>query len=291
MKLITFEINNENRLGTLIHGDGGDFVIDLNQSDPSLPTNMIDFLKAGTTARQRAENVLGRATPAEQMELAAVKLKAPIPRPGKIIGIGLNYFDHAAESNQAVPQTPAVFSKYANTVIGPGEQILIPKVTNLVDYEAELAFVIGKQARHVKETVAFSYIAGYLPLNDVSARDYQNRTSQWTIGKTFDTFAPMGPAIVTTDEIPDPHNLNIRLLIGDEVLQDSNTSNLIFDVPYLVAYLSEVMTLEPGDVVTTGTPAGVGFARTPPRFLQSGDIVKVEIEGLGTLENPVGTES
>ena len=225
------------------------------------------------------------------MPLSSVKLNAPVPHPGKILCIGLNYSDHAAETGQPLPAFPVVFAKYSNTVISPGESIVLPKVTDQVDYEAELGFVIGKRGRYISEADALDYVAGYLPINDVSARDYQNRTSQWTMGKTFDTFAPMGPALVTADEVPDPHHLSIRLTIGDEVLQDSNTDKLIFNVPQLVASLSEVMTLEPGDVVSTGTPPGVGFARKPPRFLKAGDVVSVIIEKLGTLTNPVVDES
>ena len=225
------------------------------------------------------------------IDAASVTLAAPIPNPGKILCIGLNYADHAAESGQPLPDYPIVFSKYSNTVIGSGEAIILPKVTDMVDYEAELGFVIGKRGRHISEADALDYVAGYLPVNDVSARDYQERVSQWTMGKSFDTFAPMGPALVTADEIADPHNLAIRLWIGDEVLQDSNTSQLIFNVPKLVAAISEVMTLEPGDIVSTGTPPGVGAARSPQRFLRAGETCHIEIEGLGVLSNPIVAES
>jgi 2-keto-4-pentenoate hydratase/2-oxohepta-3-ene-1,7-dioic acid hydratase in catechol pathway len=237
-----------------------------------------------------AGDVLAGTGAANELDLLDVTLRAPIPRPGKIICIGLNYRDHAAESNQPIPDYPAVFSKYANSVIGPGEPIVIPRVTEAVDYEGELAFVIGRRARFVSEQDALDAVAGYMAFNDVSARDFQMRTSQWTIGKTFDTFAPMGPALVTADEIADPHDLDIRVTVSGEVLQSSNTRHLIFSIQELVAYLSQVMTLEPGDVIATGTPSGVGFARTPPRFLRPGDVVEVEIKGLGTLVNPVAAE-
>jgi acylpyruvate hydrolase len=247
---------------------------------------MIAFLEAGNKARSLAEKALsGKA-----VKLSTVKLNAPIPRPGKVICIGLNYRDHAIETNSPIPDFPVVFAKYSNTVIGPGDSIVLPKVTQQVDYEAELGFVIGRKGRYISERDAMSYVAGYLPVNDVSARDYQNRVSQWTMGKTFDTFAPMGPALVTADEVSDPHDLKIRLTIGDEVLQDSNTCNLIFNIPKLVASLSEVMTLEPGDVVSTGTPPGVGTARNPKRWLRAGETVKIEIEHVGTLTNPVVAE-
>jgi acylpyruvate hydrolase len=252
---------------------------------------MISFLEAGDEAYTLAERALAAAPLKAILDLDTVTLKAPIPRPGKIICIGLNYRDHAAESNKPVPEYPAVFSKYPNVVIGPAEAIVIPKLTSQVDYEAELAVVIGRWAKHVAESEALDYVAGYTPFNDVSARDYQKRTSQWTIGKTFDTFGPMGPALVTADEIPDPHNLNLRLTIGDELLQSSNTRNLIFSVNHLIAYLSAVMTLEPGDLISTGTPGGVGAARQPQRFLQPGEVVRVEIEGLGILANPVVAET
>jgi acylpyruvate hydrolase len=220
-----------------------------------------------------------------------VTLKAPVPRPGKIMCIGLNYRDHAVESNVAVPDYPTVFAKYASCVIGPGEAIVLPRVSTQVDYEGELGVVIGRATpRHVAQADALAYVGGYLPFNDVSARDFQHRTSQWTIGKTFDTFGPLGPALVTVDEVPDPQNLAITVSIGAEVLQSSNTRHMIFPVAELISYLSTVMTLEPGDVIATGTPDGVGAARKPPRFLRAGETVRVEIEGLGALENPIVAE-
>ncbi len=286
MKLVTFTQNGASHIGALINSNGQDMVVDLNVAQPGLPSDMIGFLSAGESARKLAEKALS----AKAIPLSSVKLQAPIPRPGKIICIGLNYRDHALETGQPIPEYPVVFSKYANSVIGPEDTIILPKVSTKVDYEAELGFVIGRRGRYIAERDAMSYVAGYLPVNDVSARDYQMRTSQWTMGKTFDTFAPMGPALVTADEVPDPHNLKIRLIIGDEILQDSNTCNLIFNIPRLVASLSEVMTLEPGDVVSTGTPPGVGAARKPQRFLQAGEVVRIEIEGLGVLSNPVAAE-
>jgi 2-keto-4-pentenoate hydratase/2-oxohepta-3-ene-1,7-dioic acid hydratase in catechol pathway len=227
----------------------------------------------------------------ERFDVATTRLLAPIPRPPKIICIGLNYRDHAAESNMAIPETPTVFSKYPTSVIGPGQPIVLPKNSTKPDYEAEFAVVIGKGGRYIDEANWREHVFGYTIVNDVSARDYQMATSQWMIGKTFDTFCPMGPAIVTVDEIEDPHNLAISLSIGGETLQESNTSNLIFGVPQIIAYLSSVFTLEPGDVIATGTPAGVGFARKPPRFLRAGDEVRVKIEGIGELVNPVIAET
>jgi acylpyruvate hydrolase len=289
MKLVTFVHNNSLRLGALWVCDGRQVIVDLQQAEPQLPADILAFLKWGEEARHIAEATIARAT--DGIALEEVQLKAPIPNPGKIICIGLNYRDHAAETGQPIPEYPTIFSKYANAVIGPDEPIVLPRVSQRVDYEGELGVVIGRRGRYIPEDRALDYVAGYLPCNDVSARDFQKRTSQWTIGKTFDTFAPMGPALVTADEIPDPHALDIRVYVSGELMQSSNTRNLIFSVPYLVAYLSQVMTLEPGDVILTGTPGGVGDARTPPRYLQPGDEVRVEIAQLGVLRNPVVGEA
>jgi 2-keto-4-pentenoate hydratase/2-oxohepta-3-ene-1,7-dioic acid hydratase in catechol pathway len=288
MKLITFAHQGSTRIGALVTRNGEDRVVDLTVSTPSLPGDMIALLAGGTAALGAASAATNAATAA--IPLRDVRLLAPIPRPGKIICIGLNYRDHARETGQPIPQYPIVFSKYANTVIAHGDNIVLPRVTDQVDYEAELGFVIGKRARYVKAAEALDYVAGYLPINDVSARDYQTRISQWTMGKTFDTFAPMGPALITRDEVPDAGNLRISLTINGETLQDSNTNELIFGIPQLVEALSEVMTLEPGDVVSTGTPPGVGMARSPQRYLRPGDVVSVSIEGVGTLTNPVVAE-
>jgi 2-keto-4-pentenoate hydratase/2-oxohepta-3-ene-1,7-dioic acid hydratase in catechol pathway len=224
------------------------------------------------------------------LELAHVKLLAPIPRPPKFICVGLNYRDHAAEAKMEIPQVPTIFNKFTNVVIGPGAAIMLPKVSAKPDYEAELAFVIGRGGRYIAAARAMEHVFGYTIVNDVSARDFQNATSQWLMGKTFDTFAPMGPWIVTKDEIADPHALDISLEIGGEVLQKSNTRELIFKIPQLIEYISQVVTLEPGDVVATGTPAGVGFARKPPRWLRPGDETVVRIQDIGELRNPVRSE-
>lgn len=286
MKLVTFIHNGVTHIGKLISAQNEQLVVDLNKARPDLPTTMLEFLAGGESLLSIAQQV-----PAEQLiPLSAVKLLAPMPVPGKILCIGLNYRDHAVETGAEIPKFPVVFSKYANTVIADGEAIRLPRVSSQVDYEAELGVVIGKRGRYISEAAALDYVAGYMVINDVSARDYQNRTSQWTMGKTFDTFAPMGPALVTTDEIPGPHNLSIRLTLNGETLQDSNTYNMIFNIPQLVASLSEVMTLEPGDVISTGTPPGVGMARTPQRWLRPGDSIAITIEQIGTLSNPVVAE-
>lgn len=279
MKLITYSYEGATHVGALVN-EGE--VARLNAPD------MLTLLNGGEAALKQAQETV--AAGGARVPLSAVKVHAPIPRPGKIICIGLNYSDHAAETGQPIPTYPIVFAKYANTVIADGEAIVLPKVTQQVDYEAELGFVMGKTARHVKAADALSYVAGYLPINDVSARDYQTRVSQWTMGKTFDTFAPMGPALTTADEIPNPNDLKISLTLNGETLQDSSTNKLIFNVQQLIEALTEVMTLEPGDVVSTGTPPGVGMARKPQVWLKAGDVVNVTIEGLGTLSNPVVAE-
>lgn len=212
---------------------------------------------------------------------------APVPRPRKIICIGLNYRDHAAESKMPIPERPIIFSKFSTAVIAPGEPVVLPSTSEQVDYEAELAVVIGRRAKHVKAEDAYNYVLGYTAFNDVSARDFQFADGQWQRGKSCDTFAPMGQTIVTTDQIPDPHKLSIKLVLNGQTMQDSNTDQLIFGVPALIEFLTQSITLEPGDVIATGTPPGVGFARTPPVFLKPGDQMEVLIEGMGGLGNPV----
>ena len=215
---------------------------------------------------------------------------APVPRPGKLICIGLNYRDHAKESNMPLPEKPVVFSKFSSAVIAPGEPVVIPATSQQVDYEAELAVVIGRRAKNVSADRAYDYVLGYTAFNDVTARDFQFADGQWQRGKSCDTFAPMGQAIVTTDTIPDPHRLSIKLTLNGEIMQDSSTDQLIFGVPRLIEFISESITLEPGDVIATGTPPGVGFARKPPVFLKPGDEMEVLIEGMGGLGNPVVAE-
>ena len=212
---------------------------------------------------------------------------APVPRPGKLICIGLNYKDHAAESKMAIPERPVVFSKFSSAVIAPGEPVVLPPQSKQVDYEAELAVVIGRRAKNVPATRAYDYVLGYTAFNDVSARDFQFADGQWQRGKSCDTFAPMGQTIVTTEAIPDPHKLSIKLKLNGLTMQDSNTDQMIFGVPRLIEFLSETITLEPGDVIATGTPSGVGFARNPPVFLKAGDDMEVLIEGMGGLGTPV----
>ncbi len=240
--------------------------------------DVIAILAGGPAALAQAAAI---AAPA--YDLASVKLLAPVPRPPKIVCVGLNYRDHAIETNMKIPDTPTIFCKFPTAVIAPGDDIVLPKISEKPDYEAEFAFVVGKGGRNIAKENWKDHVAGYMNLNDVSARDIQLATTQWVMGKTFDTFCPMGPYLVTADEIADPHALNIQLDIGGEVLQNSNTRELIFKIPELIAHLSSVFTLEPGDVVSTGTPSGVGMARG--RWLKPGDKVTVTVEGLGSLTN------
>jgi 2-keto-4-pentenoate hydratase/2-oxohepta-3-ene-1,7-dioic acid hydratase in catechol pathway len=229
----------------------------------------------------------GASQDGEPVMLEGLTLLSPIVAPRKVICVGLNYHDHAEETGQPVPQEPILFPKFANSVIGHGAPIVVPRVVTQPDFEAELGVVIGRATTDVPESEALRHVAGYTCLNDVSARDLQFRSSQWMLGKAVDTFLPCGPWLVTSDEITDPQELGIRCLVNGEVLQDSSTGRMIFGVAALVAFISRTITLEPGDVIATGTPPGVGMARTPPRWLEDGDEVTVEIERIGTLTNQV----
>ncbi len=217
-------------------------------------------------------------------------MSLPIDRPQKIICVGLNYFDHAAEGSQKVPERPLLFAKWPNTLIGPREPIVLPSITEMVDYEGELGVVIGRQARGVGVDDALDVVSGYLCANDVSARDLQFADGQWVRGKTLDTFCPVGPALVPASEIPDPQALRLKTILNGEVVQEAPTADMIFSVAQIVAFVTEAITLEPGDLILTGTPAGVGIFRDPELLLKPGDEVTVEIEGVGTLTNPVSGE-
>jgi 2-keto-4-pentenoate hydratase/2-oxohepta-3-ene-1,7-dioic acid hydratase in catechol pathway len=253
--------------------------------------DLLSVIQGGWSARAVIETFLKSVNPAASAALESVALLAPIPRPPKVICVGLNYRDHAEESKMEIPSTPTIFNKFPSAITGPGAPIILPKNSLKPDYEAEFAVIIGKGGRHVPAEFWHRHVFGYMCLNDVSARDFQMATSQWLMGKTFDTFAPTGPWLTTADEIEDPHNLDIQLSINGEVMQSSNTRHLIFGLPQLIEHLSSVFTLEPGDIISTGTPAGVGFARKPPRWLQPGDEVSVTVAGLGTLTNPVVAEN
>ncbi len=277
MKLIAYSLKGETSLrrGAIIEGNR---VEEVPGSFTTLDTDHLAHL----------QEVLDRPdTTHPALTVSEVDLHAPIPNPGKILCIGLNYLDHVLETSAKVPEHPILFAKYNNTLVGHGGAIRLDGTSQEVDYEAELAFVIGKRAYRVSEDTAMDYVAGYITANDVSARDLQFADTQWVRGKTLDTFCPLGPYLVTKDEVPDPHNLRISCRVNGTTLQDSNTRQLIFKIPALVAYLSQGMTLEPGDVVLTGTPPGVGFARNPKIFLKPGDSVEIEIESVGLLQNSV----
>lgn len=265
-----------------------------------IPADMRAFVERGEPALAQAKSALAYALemggdpsapsrPRMVYELGEVELCAPILNPEKIVAIGLNYLDHARESGMEPPKKPLFFSKYPSSIVGPGAPVILPppQVSTQVDYEIELAVIVGREAKNVSEEKAMEHVFGYTILNDISARDLQFEDGQWVKGKALDTFAPMGPWIVTKDEIPDPHSLRLTMRLNGEVVQDSSTSNLIFKVPQLIAYLSTLFTLKPGDVISTGTPFGVGMARKPPRFLKPGDTMAAEIEMIGVLENPV----
>jgi 2-keto-4-pentenoate hydratase/2-oxohepta-3-ene-1,7-dioic acid hydratase in catechol pathway len=283
MKLVTFERDRLSEPGVLLENK----VIGLKSA--GFPT-LLHLIQGGTEALQRAKDWLHKAPADATVPLAQARLLAPLSRPPKIICVGLNYRDHALECNAEIPKVPTIFSKYTTAIIGPGEAIILPKHSKEPDYEAEFAVVIGKGGRYISKDRWREHVFGYTNLNDVSARDFQMATSQWMIGKTFDTFAPIGPAIVTAEEIPDPHALDIQMIINGEVLQSSNTSQMVFRIADLIEHISSVLTLEPGDIISTGTPAGVGEAKKPPRWLRPGDKVVVRISGIPELSNEVRAE-
>ena len=229
----------------------------------------------------------GASRDGEPVAIVDVTFGPPVRRPGKVIGVGLNYRDHAEESGQPVPNEPVLFAKFASSVIGPGEPIVVPEVVTQPDYEAELGVVIGRTATRVDEAHALEHVGGYVCANDVSARDLQFHSSQWMLGKAIDSFLPCGPWLVTPDEIPDPQRLGIRCALAGEMVQDSSTDNMVFGVAELIAFISRTLTLEPGDLIATGTPSGVGMSRTPQRWLEDGEEVSVEIDGIGRLTNTV----
>ncbi len=313
MRLLTFAVDGRSGVGFEIGG----YVVDLaagfavleSQGQtglPAPPTDMRSFLEAGNQAIEAAAIVSefmldslahGRRVgfagqPRTLYERHEVEILAPITNPHKMLFLGLNYSEHAAETGKMVAKVPTVFAKFDNSIIGPGKPIVLPKAApDHVDLEAELAVIIGRRAKRVAQDEALKYVAGYTVINDVSARDLQGQQTQWVMGKTPDTFCPMGPYLVTVDEVPDPHSLAIRSWLNDQPMQDSNTRSQIFNIPYLIHYFSEFMTLLPGDVIATGTPPGVGYVRRPPVYLRPGDVVRIEVEGIGVLENPVVAES
>ncbi|UAC47459.1 fumarylacetoacetate hydrolase family protein [Bacillus aquiflavi] len=312
MKLVTFSRNGFTRTGVFLPAENK--IVDLNYAYQALlqsqgkyrfekiaeayvPANMTEFLQGGCESLSLAKEAVAFALENHKNHntfkheiihmLEDVKIEAPVPSPGKMICVGHNYRDHILEMGRELPSHPVIFAKFANTVIGPQHDIPFYPISEQLDYEAEFAFVIGRKARNISQDQALDYVAGYTIANDVTYRDIQRRTLQWLQGKTVEGSAPMGPWLVTTDELTDPSGLEMVLTVNGEERQRANTDNLVFSVQYLVVFLSRLMTLEPGDIILTGTPGGVGVARDPQLFLKDGDVVKIEIDKVGVLENKV----
>ena len=285
MKLATFEAGAAAQLGVVT----GDQIVPLNSTAPGLPSEMIGLIAAWPQLEATARSIATAGAGA--VPLDSVHLLAPIHRPGKIMAIGLNYADHIAESQMETPKDQVWFSKAPSSTNGPYDPIQVPKVSPYLDYEAELVCVIGQGGRHISKAAAPTAIFGYCCGDDATERMWQHRTPQWVLGKSFDSHAPFGPWITTADEVPNPHALSIRCLVNGEVRQNSNTSQLVFNLWDQIEHLSQAMTLEPGDLIFTGTPGGVGAAMNPRQFLKAGDHVRVEIEGLGWLDNPCVAEA
>lgn len=287
MKLVTFSCRGRTSIGKL----AGNQVIDLPAADSALPATMRELLAGGPALMERARRVGPEHAPS--YPLADVRLEAPVPNPSKFLAIGMNYRKHVEEALRAgikVPDSQVWFNKQVSCVNGPYDPVHMPKVSDKLDYEAELGVVIGRRCRHISPREARSVIAGYLVVNDVSVRDWQMRSPTMTLGKSFNTTGPTGPWIVTDDEVADPHGLTLRMRVNGEVRQQVSTDEMIFNVYDQIAYLSTVMTLEPGDLLATGTPSGVGAAMQPPSFLKIGDVMRVEIDGIGHIENTIIAE-
>jgi len=283
MRFVTFENKGVAEPGVMLE----DSVIGLKGAGFA---SLLQVIEQGADAQKKVAEFVKNAPADARSPLASAKLLTPLSRPPKLIFIGLNYRDHAEETGAKIPAVPTVFSKYNTSIVGPGDDIILPRASKQPDYEAELAVVIGKRGRYITQANWREFVFGYTNLHDVSARDVQMATTQWMMGKTFDTFAPIGPAIVTADEIPEPNALKIEFVLNGEVMQSSNTSEMVFSVPYLIEHLSTVMTLEPGDIISTGTPAGVGMAKKPQRWLREGDDAVVRIEKIPELRNGVKAE-
>lgn len=285
MKLVTFTHEGKTRLGAVIEGG----VLDFAGADPELPTDMLSLLQRGDGALDilRALVAKGGAT----IPLAEVKLHQPVLRPGKILAIGLNYADHVAETGGEPPKYQLWFNKQSTCANGPFDPVNLPVASHMLDYEGELAVVIGKRCRHVPAERAMEVVAGFMVINDVSVRDWQARSPTFQMGKSFDTHGPMGPWLVTADEVPDPHNLDIKTWVNGELRQDSNTRHLIFNINQQIEHLTTAFTLEPGDVLATGTSSGVAAAMKPPKWLVEGDRVKIEVEKVGAIECQIVKES
>ncbi len=279
MRLASFSFEDTVRVGVVV----GDEIVDLYLAEPEAPTDMCDFLALGEDGRVMAEMAVERG--GNRRPLSDVQLRAPVPNPKKFLAVGLNYGDHIAETGAQTPRFPTIFTKQVSCVQHPSGSVQIPLASKAVDYEGELGIVIGETCRHVSADDAASVIAGYTIVNDVSVRDFQRHTPQFTMGKSFDTHGPVGPLIVTGDELGDPHALDIQTHVNGDLRQNSNTKHLIFNCYDIVEYVTQAMTLEPGDIIATGTPSGVAAAMTPPRWLVPGDTVSISISGIGTLEN------
>ena len=284
MKLATFTHGNTTRIGIVV----GEEVVDLSAAAPDLPTEMVALLEAGDDALLRARSVAEAA--GARIPLADVRLEAPVQKPPEFLAIGLNYADHIAETGMKTPEFPMFFNKQRSCVTGPASPIWMPRVSDKLDYEGELGFVIGRRCRHVPAARALECIAGFLVVNDVSVRDWQMRSQTMTLGKSFDTHGPTGPWIVTPDEVGDPHSLDLRTWLNGELKQESNTKHLVFDCFQQLETLSTVFTLEPCTIISTGTSGGVGVAKRPPEYMKVGDVVRIEVSGVGEIENPVIAE-
>ena len=287
MKLVTFSCRGRTSIGKIV----GDRVVDLAAADARLPATMRELLDGGGPALDRARRVDAEHAPS--YPLADVCLAAPVPNPSKFLAIGMNYRKHVEEARRGgvqVPDSQVWFNKQVSCINGPFDPVHLPRVSDKLDYEAELGVVIGRRCRHVSPSDARSVIAGYLVVNDVSVRDWQMRTPTMTLGKSFNTTGPIGPWIVTDDEVADPQALALRMRVNGELRQETTTDQMIYGICDQIAYLSTVMTLEPGDLIATGTPSGIGAAMTPPSFLKVGDLMRVEIDGIGHIENLVVAE-
>lgn len=288
MKFVSYRKESEVRLAVL----EGESVIDLNRLVPEVPADARKALQSGIDLQAAARRAIELAGPADRQPLADVTLAPVVPEPGKTVCLGLNYYDHAAESGREKPVYPWFFLRSTTSLLGHGEDAERPRVSEKLDYEAELAVVIGKRGRHVSKEEALDYVFGYAAFNDISVRDYQKRTPQWTIGKNFDRTGAFGPVLVTADALPPGGaGLRIQSRLNGQVMQDANTRDMIWDVAETIALLSECVTLEPGDVIAMGTPAGVGQSRVPPVWMKDGDTIEVEIEGVGLLVNTIRDEA
>jgi 2-keto-4-pentenoate hydratase/2-oxohepta-3-ene-1,7-dioic acid hydratase in catechol pathway len=287
MKLVTYTADGLTSIGKVVDGQ----VVDLATAFENAPQSVIEILKGGAELLAKLDAVTASTTKATPLE--QVTLEAPIPKPEKYLAIGLNYKDHVEEilkRGGKAPEHQMWFNKNVSCITGPYHPIHLPRVSSALDYEGELGVVIGRRCKNVPESEALDVVGGYLVIDDVTCRDWQRKTTQWTLGKSFDTHGPIGPWLVTPDEVPDPHALEMRLFVNGELRQKTSTGGMVYNIAAQIAELSTVMTLEPGDIIATGTCSGAGFGSTPPRFLKVGDVVRVEIDGIGHIENKVIAE-